>query len=170
MKVQTHMKVELTSNWSPERFAPYGAAVTGAMRKLAERFPREVRIEHLAQEVVSGKRQLWLILDDDDHFVSFVLTEIQVNDATGLKTLVIPSFAGEEGAGTVPLIGALENWAREQGCDEVMVWGRLGWKKPLAKQGYSLDLAIFRKPLCRPSGGDLTPSILASIEPTTASL
>jgi hypothetical protein len=141
------MKVELTTDWSPERFAPYGPAVTGAMRKLAERFPREVTIEHLAREIISGKRQLWLILDDDDRFVSFVLTEIQLNDATGRKTLVIPSFAGEEGASTVHLVERLEAFGREQGCDTAMVWGRLGWKKPLAGQGYGLDLAIFRKPL-----------------------
>jgi hypothetical protein len=141
------MKVELTSNWSPEKFAPYGAAVTAAMRKLAERFPREVTVGHLARDVVDGKRQLWLVLDDDDRFVAFVLTEVQVNDATGLKTLVIPSFAGEEGASTVPLIGAIEAWGKEQGCDEVMVWGRRGWKPALGKQGYSLDLAVFRKAL-----------------------
>jgi hypothetical protein len=141
------MKVELTSGWPAEKFAPYGPAVTAAMRKLAGRFPREVTVEHLARDVVDGKRQLWLVLDDDDRFVAFVLTEIQVNDATGLKTLVIPSFAGEEGAATVPLIGAIEAWGKEQGCDEVMVWGRRGWKPALAKEGYSLDLAVFRKAL-----------------------
>src|SRR5262249_52510871 len=106
------MKVELTSNWSAEKFAPYGAAVTAAMRKLAERVPREVTVEQLARDVVDGKRQLWLVLDDGDRFVAFVLTEVQVNDATGLKTLVIPSFAGEEGASTVPLIGAIEAWGK----------------------------------------------------------
>ena len=163
------MKVELTSSWSPERFGPYGPAVTAAMRKLAERFPREVRTEHLAQEVISGKRQLWLILDDDDRFVSFVLTEIQVNDATGLKTLVIPSFAGDEGAATVPMIGALEDWALEQDCDEAMVWGRLGWKKALAREGYGLDVAIYRKPLRQPSAGDPMPSKQASKQQATAS-
>jgi hypothetical protein len=141
------MRVELTSNWPAEKFTLYGPAVTTAMRKLAERFPREVTVEHLARDVIDGKRQLWLVLDDDDRFVAFVLTEIQVNDATGLKTLVIPSFAGDEGAATVPLIGAIEAWGKEQGCDEVMVWGRRGWKPALAKEGYSLDLAIFRKAL-----------------------
>jgi hypothetical protein len=41
------VRVELTSDWSPEQFAPYGEAVTAAMRKLAQRFPREVTVPHL---------------------------------------------------------------------------------------------------------------------------
>jgi hypothetical protein len=141
------MRVELTLGWSPLKFAQYTEPLTAAMKKLQDRFPREVEIGHLAEQIVSGKRQLWMILDDADEFISFVLTEIQINDATGLKTLVIPSFAGAEGQATVPLVGALERWGKEQGCDECMVWGRLGWKPALAKEGYSLDLAIFRKPL-----------------------
>jgi hypothetical protein len=140
------MRVELTSDWSPEQFAPYGPAITAAMHKLRDRFPREVTVEHLAEEIITGKRQLWLVLEDD-RFVAFVLTEIQTNDATGLKTLLIPDFAGEHGASTVHLIGAIEDWARSQGCDEVTVAGRMGWKKVLAREGYGLDIAIYRKAL-----------------------
>lgn len=141
------MRVELTTSWPWEKFAPYGPAVTAAMNKLQKRFPREVSVAHLAREIQQGKRQLWLILDDDDKFVSYVLTNIQTNDATGLKTLIIPSFAGEEGEACVALIGALEAWGRDQGCDEVLIYGRQGWKRSVAKEGYAMHMAIFRKPL-----------------------
>ena len=140
------MRVELTTDWSPERFAPYGADVTAAMRKLRDRFPREVTVEHLAEEIIAGKRQLWLILDDD-RFVAFVLTEIQTNDATGLKTLFIPDFAGDQGAATVHLIGTIEQWGREQGCDESVLAGRRGWKPSVSREGYREHMTIFRKPL-----------------------
>lgn len=141
------MRVELTTTWPRERILAYGPQLTAAMRKLQDRFPREVTVDNLFQEIQTGRRQLWIILDDDDRFVSFVLTNIQTNEATGLKTLLIPSFAGTEGATTVPLIGALEAWGREQGCDEAQVYGRRGWKPALAKEGYALDLAIYRKTL-----------------------
>jgi len=141
------LRVELTDSWSPEKFAPYGASVTAAMRKLQERFPREVTVEHLAREIIEGKRQCWLFLDDDDRFISFVLTSIEVNNANGLKTLHIPSYAGEEGAACVPLIGKIEDWARSKGCDAVLVYGRRGWKRPLAKEGYAEDMCLFRKNL-----------------------
>lgn len=117
------------------------------MRKLQDRFPREVTVEHLFKEIKDGQRQLWLILNDDDSFVSFVLTNIQVTEATGLKTLIIPSFAGEEGEATVPLIAALEEFGRQQGCDESLIYGRYGWKRSLAKEGYDMSMAVFRKTL-----------------------
>jgi hypothetical protein len=141
------VRVELTTDWSPERFAPYGPALTAAMRKLQERFPREVTVEHTAKEIIGGKRQLWLILDDDDRFISFVLTQIQIDEATGLRSLVLPAFAGEEGVATVHLIGAIEAWGKSQGCDETVLYGRLGWKRAVAKEGYDLDVAIYRKPI-----------------------
>jgi hypothetical protein len=141
------VRVELTSDWSPEQFAPYGEAVTAAMRKLAQRFPREVTVPHLVEEIVNGRRQLWLILDDDGGFVSFVLTTIEINNANGLKTLHIPSFAGDEGASTVHLVGKIEEWGREHGCDAVLVYGRRGWKRPLDREGYREDMTLFRKSL-----------------------
>lgn len=141
------MKVVLTTDWTFEQLAPYTKQITAAIHKLRDRFPRDVVPAHLVGEIERGKRQLWLILTDDDEFVSFVLTEIQTADATGLKTMIIPSFAGEEGAATVHLIGELERWGKEQGCDEAMVYGRLGWKRPLAAEGYKMDMTTFRKAL-----------------------
>lgn len=140
------LSVHNTVNWPAEKFLPYGPAITAAMHKLADRFPREVSVQHLAQEIMTGKRQLWLIMDGE-RFVSFVLTEIQTNDANGLKTMVIPSFAGEEGAATVHLIGELEKWGRENGCDEAIIYGRAGWKRSVGEQGYKPDMTIYRKAL-----------------------
>lgn len=143
------MKIVLTSDWSFEQLQPYTKDITAAMKKLQDRFPNEVEVGHLAGEIIKGNRQLWLILNDDDSFASFVLTTIEVNNATGLKTLLIPSLAGQEGGGVAatPLIEDVEKWGAAQGCNQCLVYGRLGWKRPLAKQGYDLDIAVFRKPL-----------------------
>lgn len=141
------MKIVLTNDWSFEKLAPYTKSVTAAMKKLQERFPREVDVGHLANEIISGKRQLWLILEDDDSFISFLLSEIQTNNATGLKTIVLPSFAGEKGTETVHLIGAVEDWGREMGCDEVIAYGRWGWKRAMEKEGYEMNMVAFRKTL-----------------------
>lgn len=141
------VKIILTSDWSPEKFAPYGPAVTAAMHKLRDKFPREVTVEKLADDIMRGKRQLWLILTEEDEFISFVLSEIQINDATGLKTILIPSMAGEDGPESVPLISEIERYGKEQGCDESKVYGRWGWKRPLEAEGYKMDMVVFRKPL-----------------------
>lgn len=140
------LSVHNTVDWPAEKLLPYGAEITKAMRKLVDKFPREVTVLHLAQEIIAGKKQLWLIMDGEK-FVSFVLTEIQTNDATGLKSLLIPSLAGDEGASTVPLVCELEKWGIENGCTEARTLARKGWTKPLAEQGYKPDVVLFRKPL-----------------------
>lgn len=141
------MKIVLTSDWSFEQLAPYTKDITAAMQKLRDKFPREVDVQHLANEIITGKRQLWLILNDDDSFVSFVLSEIQTNNATGLKTIVVPSMAGDDGPASVPLIAEIEKYGLDQGCDKSAVYGRWGWKRELTKEGYSLEMCIFGKPL-----------------------
>lgn len=141
------MKIVLTTDWTFEQLAPYTKQITAAIHKLQQRFPRDVVPSHLVHEIEIGKRQLWLILTDDDEFVSFVLTEVQIADATGLKTLLIPDFAGHEGASTVHLIGELEKWGKEQGCDDCQPCGRFGWKRPLEAEGYKVHMVVYRKAL-----------------------
>ena len=70
------MRIELTSDWTPERIASYGPEITAALRKLADRFPETFTVRSLADDLFSGRSQLWLILDGDK-FMSIVVTEIK---------------------------------------------------------------------------------------------
>lgn len=140
------MKIHNTSDWEPERILRYGAEITAAMQKLVARFPREVTLKSLAEDVITGKQTLWLILDGDE-FRSFVLSEIKETRATGIKTSFVTSLAGEDGIDAVPLIAEIEAWGREQGASQQMIVGRWGWKRPLANEGYDMDAVIYRKEL-----------------------
>lgn len=140
------MRIVNTEDWPWERLAPYGAEITAAMKKLVDRFPKDVTVESLAQECLTGHKQLWLILDGD-RFVSFAITELRSVDATGHRMVSITSFAGEEGESTVPLISEIEAWAKDRGAMEATIIGRMGWKRSVATQGYKIDAVLYRKPL-----------------------
>ena len=86
----------------------------------------------LAEDIFSGKSQLWLILEGDE-FLSFVLTEIKGDAGLGHKSVLLTGLAGEAGIDICPLIGKIEEWAWSIGADEVCPVGRLGWKKGLAR-------------------------------------
>lgn len=139
--------IHLTTDWPFERLAKYGPQITGAMKKLVERFPSELTVQGMADDLFSGKSQLWLILDDDEAFVAFVVSEIKVNEQTGHKSVVLSELAGEGGTDIVPLIDTIEEWARSIGADDITPVGRLGWRKALAKQGYAADMVLYRKDL-----------------------
>jgi len=140
------LSIHLTLDWPYERVAQYGREITAAMKKLADRFPRELTVKAMAQDIVSGKNQLWLILDGEK-FVAFVTSEIKINAETGHKTVVLSELAGDGGIDLVPMIHAIEDWARSIGAAELTPVGRLGWRKALAKAGYEAHIVLYRKEL-----------------------
>lgn len=140
------LSIHCTTDWPFEKIAGYGPQITAAFKKLVERFPTDITLKSLADEVMSGRQQLWLILEGDE-FRSFVTTEIKVNAYTGHKSVHLINLAGEGGSDLVSLIKEIEKWAKEQGAKEIVPICRLGFKKPLEKLGYRMDVSLYRKSL-----------------------
>jgi hypothetical protein len=140
------LSIHLTQNWPLERVEKYGRDITQAIKKLVARFPDMMTVNSVAEDIISGKNQLWLILDGED-FKSFVLSEIKVDLETGVKHVRLTELAGEGGVDVVPLIADIEEWAKSIGAKQIRPIGRIGWRKALAKQGYSTDLCMYHKEL-----------------------
>ncbi|MEK1929488.1 MAG: hypothetical protein AAAC47_06800 [Pararhizobium sp.] len=141
------LSIHLTTDWDFDRVARYGKEITAAMKKLAERFPDELTLKGMAQAVISGKNQMWLILDEAEEFKAFVTSEIKINEETGHKHVLLSELAGEGGVDLVPLISTIEDWARSIGASELRPIGREGWRKPLGKAGYKPMLMLYSKDL-----------------------
>ena len=140
-------RVVNTQDWQWEQLAPYTKDVTAAMKKLADKFPEDVTVQSLGQDIVTGIRQLWLILDEKDKFVSFCLTNVRTVDATGVKVVTLTSHAGEAGINCVPeMCAEIEKYAWSIGADFCAAEGRRGWSRALAKQSYREYAVIYRKP------------------------
>ena len=139
------LSIHLTTDWPFERVAVYGREITAAMKKLVERFPNDLTMQGMAEEIISGKQQLWLILEGEE-FKAFVTSEIKVNEA-GRKTVQLMELAGDGGVDLVPMINDIEAWAVEIGASELNPLGREGWRKPLAKAGYRPKLVLYSKDL-----------------------
>lgn len=133
-----------TQDWPADKVMGYGPDLTAAMFKLRDRFPNDISVPVLMQDIVSGARQLWLVLDDEA-FVSFVLTEIKTIVATSHKVVVVTDVAGGGGPEQCSLMPTIEEWARDIGAREVRLVGRLGWRKALAREGYQVDLMTYTK-------------------------
>lgn len=144
------MKVVNTSDWNYERLAPYSKQITAYFKKLADKFPADLTVQSIAMECITGGRQLWLVFDDKDEMVAVCMTQVRTIDATGKKIVTLSTHAGDEGLSCVPAMCAeIEKWAAEQGAHFTAAEGRIGWKRALEKQGYTLYAAVFRKPINR---------------------
>lgn len=140
-------RVVCTQDWDYEQIAPYTKQITAYFKKLADQFPHDLTVQSIGMECISGARQLWLIFDGDD-MVAVCMTQMRTVDATGTKIVTLTSHAGDEGLACVPdMCRVIEKWAAEQGADFTAAEGRIGWKRPLEKQGYKLYAAVFRKPV-----------------------
>jgi len=140
------LSIHNTTDWPFDEVAQYGKEITAAMRKLAEKYPNEISVKKMAEDLFSGKNQLWLILDEDRRFVAFVTSEIKVSE-NGHKTVFLGELAGDGGLDLVPMIHPIEEWAKSMGANEMTPLGRDGWRKPLAKAGYRPKFVLYSKDL-----------------------
>lgn len=138
------LAIHNTTDWPYERILDFGPDITAAFAKLAKRFPKDMTVRSLFDEVQTGRQQLWLILEGEE-FRSFVTTEIKVNDYTGHKSVQLMNLAGEGGLDLVPLIQEIEKWAAGEGAQEIVPLCRVGFRKPLEELGYKMSVCLFRK-------------------------
>lgn len=136
----------LTEQWPWEKIAPYQEALNGAFKKYAQRFPDDVCLEKIAEEIATGQAQLWLVLKNKIQFSAFAITKVE-SAHTGKKCVVLSDLAGEGGLELVKLIDEVEKWARKINAEEIHMFGRIGWAKRLAHHGYSRNLIQYRKVL-----------------------
>lgn len=139
-------RIHLTDTWSHERMARYGPQITHAMGKVAARFPDDISLEQLACNIAEGREQLWLILDEEEEFVAFVTSEIEVTNS-GKKRVLLLELGGKGGVDIADMIEPIEAWARSIGADELCPIGRIGWRKRLAAHGYYPKVIRYGKEL-----------------------
>ncbi|WP_332065711.1 hypothetical protein [Bartonella sp. CB189] len=143
---QNLYSIHRTDKWSWEKIKRYKGEINDAMKKYAQRFPDDVCLETMANEIATGQTQLWIVLKNKKKFSAFVTTKIEVT-RTGKKRVVILDLAGEGGVNLVKLIDDVEEWARKINAKEIVAFGRYGWAKRIAHHGYSLNLIHYRKVL-----------------------
>ncbi len=136
----------LTEHWSWKKIAPYQEALNAAFQKYVQRFPDDVCLEKIAEEIITGQAQLWLVLKNKIQFSAFAITKVE-RVHTGKKCVVLSDLAGEGGLKLVKLIEEVEKWARKIKAEELHMFGRTGWAKRLAHHGYSRHLIQYRKVL-----------------------
>lgn len=147
--METALKITLTTKLTAQQMAPLWGDIHCCFQKYVDRFPDET-IANMMSEVVSGKRQLWIVQDETGKVVLTPITEIVTVNATGDKILVFAEVGGERLRDALPLISVIEDWAVEtHGVKEAQFPGRTGYRKILDRYGFKEKTVIFTKQLSR---------------------
>jgi len=143
---QPRCSLHRARDWPPEKLARYNAELSRAVARLAARFPLDMTPELLARALLSGAAELWLILDEKQQFAAFLTTEMEIA-VNGAKRLLILELAGRGGPDLTALLPQLEAIARAEGAAHICAYGRLGWRRALAAQGYKIATVKYTKEL-----------------------
>lgn len=134
-------------DWDYQRLSRYNSALTQAAAKISARFPDDINPALLAENIASGRAELWLILDERQEFVAFLTTETEIA-LSGKKRLLALELAGKGDIDAITaLLPQLEAYAKCQGAAEICPYGRLGWKPALAQRGYKIAAIKYAKEL-----------------------
>lgn len=120
-------------------------AIKGHFERLQKRFPTDLTVQSLLDHVMSGRRDLWLVLDGEN-LMAVAMTAVETVDATGIRIGRLMDLAGENiSAWAEPLNKALEAWGTENGVHYYAVEGRPGWGRIIEPLGYQKHAVLWRK-------------------------
>lgn len=140
------LTLKLSSSMSADEMQPLWPDILGCLEKYCRRFPDDESVENIIRKCAEGKRQLWLVLDEQGRVVLTPITEVAVVDATGAKRFIFVEVGGSRIKDAMPLIEEMERWAHEEhGCTEFDFVGRKGWEPLLAPYGFKPQAVIWRK-------------------------
>lgn len=97
-------------------------------------------LDDIFQSLLMRERQLWISGNSDIDYI--IITKIYHKQQD--KRCLLELCAGR-GAGALPYLNIIENWARDAGCDRIELVGRKGWLRVL--KDYSQNIYILEKEL-----------------------
>jgi hypothetical protein len=100
----------------------------------------------IERDVLAGGALLWLALSGERSALAIdaaASTCLQHTDAG--KVCVVTACAGNNMSRWLPLMPGIENYARDEGCKRVRIFGRKGWLRVL--EGYRPKHIILDKEL-----------------------
>lgn len=113
------------------------------LRNVEEQVPLELSLEHVLQELLAGKMQLWLIARGSN-VLAFCVTKVITYSY--MKAVQLLWLAGKD-VETWKAVGfeTMAKWGRSIGASRLELIGRKGWKRILEKDGWTEPHVILHK-------------------------
>lgn len=124
---------------TPEVWEDIGVLIDRAIIQTGGRFV----LDDVYELVLSGAHQLWVAVDEDsEKIVGAVTSQVTVYPQT--KKLILHMVGGDQlRLWKRQMLDLLHRWAVDNGCSGVEFWGREGWAKVLAEDGYVRSYVMY---------------------------
>lgn len=104
----------------------------------------EYTLQEIRQGLCRAKMQLWT--SQNDGIEAALVTTIQNNDK--LRYCLLLAAGGTNVDEWCQWLPEVEKWAKELGCEEMQIYGRIGWSR---KIGYNVHYTKMTRQLCENS-------------------
>ena len=95
--------------------------------------------------LISGEAQLWIVFDDKTPIAAITTKVKQYN---GFKALFIDFVGGSKmNEWLKDVLVILKRFAKDNECDQLEGYGRIGWKKVLSKFGWKPEFYSYKMEL-----------------------
>jgi hypothetical protein len=97
----------------------------------------------VVSDLLGGRSLLWMAVEDVGLVVGAGVTAVE--QAPNGKVCVIVAWGSDEQSRCDPLLSTIEQFARDEGCVAVRLYGRTGWQRRLAD--YRVKAVIMERSL-----------------------
>lgn len=97
--------------------------------------------DDLEADVLSGMQLVWLAWDGREILAVATTHLVKPLD----KVCVLTACAGHDRGQWLPLFAKIEQYARDEGCSKMRIFGRKGWERVL--DGYGAEHVVLEKAL-----------------------
>ncbi len=118
--------------------------ISPLLEKAVEYSGGMVTLPEVLDDLLSGRAQCWVVVSDDKKLTAAAISCVRLY-ASGLKQASIRLIGGENLKAWFGLKEKFEEWAKSEGCAEVLFHVRKGWIRELPD--YQLTQYVMRKKL-----------------------
>lgn len=105
----------------------------------------ERTLKQIIDSIEDGSSQIWIKFSDAMAHECTVVTEIQ--DFPNCRSCIVNYLGGDNALGHMADVGAIEEWAKFNGCSDMRLIGRKGWERVMKTHGYENQYTIMLKEL-----------------------
>lgn len=99
--------------------------------------------DELMDDIEAGKAFLWVYLENGDP-VGICVTDI--HEVGDIRRAMIHTTATQDNIDWARAHAEIEDWAKHNGCQQIMIIGRPGWQRKLREVGYkSIEVTLLKE-------------------------
>lgn len=124
---------------------PYGELFRELLDRVTPLTHGTISTDDVLRMVQNGQFQLWTVFERGaDKLTALMVSQLSVFPS-GVKACEVIMCAGDGMRTWMPFLLDVEQWARANGCDRMIVNGRRAWGRVLT--GFDEQYVVFKKPL-----------------------